>query len=288
MERRTLLAGTATALAGLAGCLEGDGGRSPTDSPTTAPPTTDPSTRTDREDEETTATPASADVTVERVALQHGYVGPNSPDSIGLHDGDRQYLVADVAVDGGLGRDAFALGLDDERVTPSTPDRFYRTRWGDREWYAADRSRGLVLFVIPPGASAEAVSLTWPGGEHAVEGSIPDRIGLPAPSFDARFEMDGTTTPAEPPTVSIRVTSEEDTPRRFLGALNRTGPWVAYTPVARLDALVAPGETTTLTVDDDWYVPDEVSGVGDDETDLTYRLISLGGDATHDMRLVES
>lgn len=288
MKRRQVLAGATGVLAGLAGCISGGEGEQASREQSSTTTGTPPDGGTDGENETSTDGTATADVTVEHLALQHGYVAPNSPDSIGIRHEDRQYLVASVAVDGAVERDAFALALDGQTVAPTTPERFYRTSWGDEQWYAPEQSAGLLLFALPADAAAGSATLDWPGGHHEVGESITDRIGLEPPEMTVTFAMSETATPDDPPTVAIEVTNEGDRTRRFLGALNRSGPQIAYTPLARLSRLVDPGETVTVTYDDDWYNAGDDDGVGDDEPDLTYRLSSLGGGAHHEMRLVES
>lgn len=302
MKRRTMLATGVSVLAGLAGCIDGtDAGDGPgsaagasdtdsTDSPTPSPAEGEPVDGDGDGDTETTS--AGADVTVENVVLQHGYVVPSSPDSIGVRDGANQYLVASVTVDGSLPREAFGLAVGDETVSsPTTLDEFYRTRWGDEEWYERDRTSGLLLFRPMIESGDEEVRLTWPGGEHAVGGSIPDRLSRSTPVFSAAFDLPDTVAGETAPSVDIEVTNEGDSERRFLGALNRSGPLTAYAPLARVSELVGAGETVTITYDDSWFVPSggfDEERIGDGQADLRYHLHYPGGpDQTHDIELVK-
>lgn len=282
MHRRTYLATAAAAIGGIAGCVEdverGSGGRT-TDGTSTGddPPTT-------------TAEPTHADdpsVTVGDVALHHGYVAPSSPDSIGIHDEERQYLVAEVTVDGDLERDEIALRAGDASFSPVSPDRFYRTGWADESWYEAGDESGLVLFSPSAAPDAGEIRLVWPGGEHAIGGSIPDRLGAGVPSFTAAFDLPDTVAGATAPPVEIEVTNDEGIERRFLAAVNRTGPSIAYTPLERVSRLVEPGETETIVVGDSWYDGVSDDRVGDGEADVTYHLLWAGGEASADIRIVE-
>lgn len=124
----------------------------------------------------------------------------------------------------------------------------------------------------------------------ALSGSLGSRSGQDdgtTPTTESR----GTTTPTarsgEPAAgVTVEVTNEGSTASRFIGALNRVGPLVAYTRVARLSELVAPGERTTISVADSWGGMPADERIGDDTADVTYRLAFVGGEDSADVRLV--
>jgi len=276
MKRRAFVASAGGTLAAVAGCL---GTRRRSDDP----PRTDEGTRT------ATPTPTSeptADVTVESLHLQYGVVTPTSPDSIGVVNSDTPYLVAAVRVDGALPRDAFGLRTGDVRHAPTRLDRLYRTAWGDDHWYERGRTEGLVLFEAPSEAT-DHPRLTWPGGEHPIDGSIVARLDSSDPQFTASLDV-----PSEhddestAPPVTVEVTNEGSTTGRFIGALNRVGPRVAYTPVVRLSELVAGGERATISVSDSWGGRPADERVGDDDPDVTYHLDFGGGEDSADIRLV--
>lgn len=307
MRRRTFLATAGAGLAGvvgLAGCLNvGDGGPgdgTPTgDAGPTATPTDAPTTTTDRDpttaespstDEPTTTTSESgtADVTVRSLHLQYGLVTPSSPDSIGTWNTDTPYLMALVAVDGDLPRTEFTLAVGGERIGPTEQTRLYRTAWGEYEWYARDRPGGVLAFELPTGDPDGSMTLTWPGGERSVDEDVGPRLAAGPPQFSASLSLPETHDNLDAPPVEIEITNEDDVPRRFLGALNRVGPRIAYIPVTRVSEMVPPGETVTLTVDDDWSGMPGDERIGDGEPDVTYRLHYAGGEAVGEIRIVES
>lgn len=276
MQRRTFVAGGV--LASLTGCL---GARPPQADGTT--PTTE-STRT------TTATARSgqpaAGVTVESLHLQYGVVIPTSPDSIGVSNPETPYLVASVRVDGPLPWDGFGLEVGDVRYSPTRLDRLYRTSWGDDHWYERGRTDGLVLFEAPT-AVADTLRLTWPGSERRIDDDIVARLGGSAPQLSASLDVPTTHESGTEPDVAVEVTNEGSTASRFLGALNRTGPQVAYTPITRLSELVPAGERTTIPVADSWVGMPADERIGDGEADVTYRLDFVGGEDSAEIRLVD-
>jgi hypothetical protein len=303
MRRRALLTTLAGGLAALTGCL-GDTGpgsddgtpggtddSTPTDSPTPtgSPAETTPvdgtpdSTPTDSPVHQTPG--ISADVTVESLHLQYGVVMPDSPDSIGVEHVDTLYVVAAVDVDGELPPDDFALEAGDQSFEPTQIDRLYRTSWGDESYYEGSGA-GLLLFELSTGLSDP--KLTWPGGEQSVGESASARLDAGPPQFSASFDMPETHEGTEAPPVDIEVTNEGDTEARFLGALNRVGPLVAFTPVARVSELVDAGATTTLTVEDSWSGDVGEERVGDGDTDVTYHLHYGEKSTSAEIRLVES
>lgn len=305
MRRRTFLSTAGGGLAGavgLSGCLNvGDGGTgdetptsntgpTPTDAPTT---TTDPgsaNSETTPTDEPTTTAgeTGTADVTVRSLHLQYGLVTPSSPDSIGTWNTDTPYLMALVAVDGDLPRSDFTLAVGDEERNPTKKTRLYRTAWGDYQWYARGRPGGLLAFELPTGAPDGSMRLTWPGGERSVETEIGPRLAAGSPTFSASLSLPETHDSLEAPPVEIEITNEDDVPRRFLGALNRVGPSIAYIPVTRLSGMVPPGESVTLTVEDSWYELPPDDRIGDGEPDVTYHLHYAGGEDSARIRVVES
>ncbi|RMB23797.1 hypothetical protein ATH50_1027 [Haloplanus aerogenes] len=261
-------------LAALTGCL---GNRRQSDGP---PPT---GTRT------RTATPTrtdepTADVTVESLHLQYGVVTPSSPDSIGISHADTPYLVASVRVDGPLSWEAFGLRMADVRYAPTRLDRLYRTTWGEDHWYERGRSDGLVLFEAPSTATDD-LQLIWPGGERPVDDGIVARLDGETPRLSASFDVPETHDGRTAPDITIDVTNEGSTAGRFLGALNRVGPVVAYTPVTRLSRLVPAGESETISVADSWGGSPAEERLGDGEPDVTYRLDYPGGEDAAAIRL---
>jgi hypothetical protein len=295
MKRRTLLASVAGGVAAVAGCLS-DSGTSddPTDTetPTDTPTDVHTPTPTDAPNDGTptpTDTPGSdSDVSVTDVRLQHGVVTPSSPDSIGVFSEDTQYLAASLTVDGSLSREDITLEAGTETFAPTTEVRLFRTAWGDAEWYTDERGSGVVLFEGVQRATDDDPRLTWPGGEWSLGDAVASRLGQDAPEFTVEMKAPKTHDSTSPPPLHIDVTNESERTGRFLGALNRQGPRVAYTPVEVLSEVVPAGETTTLSVSDDWMGLPSEERIGDGDPDVTYSLDYLGGEASAEIRVVES
>lgn len=283
MQRRAFLASAGGTVAALAGCLGTRPPQSGGSTPTTASAST-PRTPSSTQTAEPTLT---ADVAVDSLHLQYGVVTQASPDSIGVSNADTPYLVASVSVDGSLSWERFGLREGDVLSSPTRIDRLYRTSWGDDHWYEAGRPDGLVLFEAPS-TSTKHLRLMWPGGERPVGAGIVERINASAPQLSVSLDAPSTHDSATAPPVSVEVTNGSEVERRFLGALNRIGPRIAYTPVARLSELVPAGETVTLSVSDSWSGLPSVDRLGDDTPDVTYRLHSSSGEQSAEIRLVDS
>lgn len=282
MRRRSFVASTLAGIGTISGCLATDSASPPSEPETNEPPMTTANTPT------ATAEPTPTyDVTVGSLQLQYGLVKPNSPDSIGITNPEAPYLVASVHVDGPLEYDEFGLTMGDVRHSPTKPERLYRTSWGDDQWYEAGRGAGLLVFDAPS-MPTKHLRMTWPGGEQPIDEAIIDRIDGSPPQFTASIDVPETTSSTDAPPVEIEVSNEGEKPGRFLGALNRTGPLIAYAPIARLSELVPARATSTITVSDSWAgLPDE-ERIGDDSPDVTYRLDYAGGDDSARIRLVDS
>ena len=297
MRRRALLS-TVAGLAALTGCTgAGDSGdasdasdarsKTPTGSATAGTEGGTPADATPTDRTPAQRTPAvSADVTVESLELQYGVVVPTTPDSIGVDRVGTPSVLAAVDVNGELPPSEFAVEVGDRSFEPTRIDRLYCTSWGGEEYYGGS-GRGLLLFELAVGASGDA-RLTWPDGEHSLDAAAGARLDRGPPAFSASFDLPETHEGTEAPTVGIEVTNEGDAPARFLGALNRTGPLVAYAPVARVSELVEAGATATLTVDDRWSGTPTDGIVGDGEPDVTYHLHYGETSASADVRLVRS
>lgn len=284
MRRRALLANAAGSLPLLAGCVDSAGERagSPTADQDAATPTDDPSTPppTHANDHE---------VTVESVHQQWGYVSPNSPDSIGVTNADTRYVVARISVDGPLRRDRIGVGMGDQVVRPlefeddGSFDRLYRTSWGDDEYYASGNTSGLVYFEVEIVPDGVAVDLLWPGGEYSIEGALRERLGRRAQPMAAELDVPEEYAGDSPPSAGVDVTNQGDVTGRFLGAVNRVGPHVAYAPIERISGLVDPGGTRHFSITDDWMDPPSEEDRGDGEVDVTYHLHWAGGRTSADI-----
>jgi hypothetical protein len=230
MYRRRVLA-----LCGLvlgAGC-QGETGDTETVTPVPSPA-----------DSETATGPPPA-VTVTDAAVTPGVVVPGT-DSISVDSTDGQYLVLTTTVEGsGSDRAAFSFRFDGATYSPET---FRNGLYRDGEWGRQfTEVGGPLAFDLPETGTARDARLSWPGGEWTPPESVRARLEAPSPSFE--IALDGPDAVAEPatPTLTITVTNTGEVPGRYVVALNRTGPRVAYTPVGRFDGELGPGETETVT-----------------------------------------
>ncbi|WP_193571711.1 hypothetical protein [Haloarcula sp. JP-L23] len=263
MRRRTLLALCGSLVAG-SGCLDLTPDSVPADETVTPVPerTTESGTHDDQ----------IPTVDLASVVVQPGVVAPNSPDSIGVFADAGQYLLVDVAVDGPLpDRSAFAVRFDGSTYTPMA---FTSGLYRNGEWGAGygDGSDGVLVFELPETGDASDARLTWDHGAVPFPTSVTASLEAPLPSFSVA--LDGPTSVAadDDPTVRVRVTNEGDRPGRYALALNRTGPRVAYAPVARIVGELDPGASTTRELDA------ENPYVADPPREAVYRLDAADGD----------
>ncbi len=219
-------------------------------------------------------------------------MAPNSPDSVGVARSDRRFLVARVAADEPIPADRIVLTIGDRPVAPLSFGREadrrapYRTTWGDESYYDGGPGTGLLYYRLGDVPEGVDVALAWPGGERPVEGGRRRRLGRPAPPFAATVDAPGEYAGGDAPGVTVVVTNEGDRTGRFLGALNRAGPSIAYTPVARVTGLVDPGGTVRLDVADDWHDPPDGDDRDDGEVDVRYHLRHADGEDTAEIRSV--
>ena len=277
MRRRTLLALTGSSVAGLAGCLGETRTGGTTDS--TTGPTTDSTATTDRRT--ATETTVNADVSIAVDALQPGLVTRNSPDSIGVHPTDGQYLLLDVTAEGPAppAAEDFAFQLGETRRAPVTMEQSWRIWrfYGEKNWrYDADSGEGLLLFELPESADAPGpaeAELAWPGGEWRPEDELRRRLVAPEPPLSVSADFPDEVAASENPTIGVSVTNDGDVPGRFVAGLNRAGPMVAHMPVSRISMLVPAGETGTWELNDDSLMGGySEENVGDGDPDMTYYL----------------
>ncbi|WP_226010555.1 hypothetical protein [Halomicrobium salinisoli] len=286
MRRRVLLAALSASLS-LSGCIDDSSGEDP---PTEQQPVDGTDTGTAERTADEPATGSTPEITVRDVTLQYGLVGL-SDDAIYVDQHETAFVVADVAVEGDVLRDAFELRVDDAAVTASDPDARYRHRSDEDDWYDGDGRGALLISPSQSGLEGEPpeLRLSWPGGEHALDDGLAERLVRGPPTFDATVDA-----PAEVPAdeadgeheVTVEATNRGDGSARFLAGVNRTGPQIAYTTVERLTALVDPGETVTVSLSDDWMGPPPAERVGDGESDVTYELAWNGGFDSTEIRVV--
>jgi hypothetical protein len=242
MNRRRLLALCGTVLA-TPGCVSMSNGTvGGNDAVTPAPP---PDTGTD--DESNTRGTAGS-VSVTDATVQQGVVGPDSPDSIGVFDDAEQYLVVTVAVDGPAPeREAFQLRADGDRVQPAAfGNGLYRGGdWGVR--YDADG--GPLVFPLPETVAGDGLRLEWPGGSWTPTEQVRTRLAAPLPPFAVSLDGPTRVDADDDPRITVDATNVGEVPGRFVLALNRSGPRVAYAPVGRITGVLDPGESWSATYD---------------------------------------
>lgn len=268
MYRRRVLALCGLAVAGT-GC-QSDTGDTETVTPVPSPGVS----------ETDTGPPPS--VTVTEAVVAPGVVLP-AVDSIVVEPADGQYLVLTTAVEGSkVDRPAFAFRFDGSAYSP---EAFRNGLYRDGEWGRQfTEAGGPLVFDLPETGSASDARLSWPGGEWTPPETVRAALEAPLPSFD--ITLDGPERVAEParPTLEITVTNTGDVAGRYVIALNRTGPRVAYAPVDRFDGELAPGETARISHEGKSPYVD-----GTEPREVTYRLRTPDeqNDATHRITPVE-
>ena len=221
-------------------------------------------------------------VTVTDAAVMPGVVVPGT-DSITVRSTAGQFLVLTAAIQGSeVDRAAFSLRFDGSMYSPET---FRNGLYRDGEWGRQfTEAGGPLVFDLPETGSASDTRLSWPGGEWTPPEAIQDRLQVPLPAFD--ITLDGPEQVTEPakPTLSITVTNTGDTAGRYVIALNRTGPRVAYAPVGRFDGELKPGETAAITRDGKTPYVDDT-----EPREVIYRLRAPKdhNDATHRIKPVD-
>ncbi|MHB9288273.1 hypothetical protein ACKVMT_14690 [Halobacteriales archaeon Cl-PHB] len=255
MKRRTYLISAATLVA-TTGCLgtssdgtSGDGG-TPTD------------------EDDGTPTPTPSQVLFGPTAVQPGYITRSTPDSIGVLEDAGQYLLAKASHQDGQvpKRSAFELQIGDETVTPEE----LRTLYVDGEYplvYDQSETSGWLVFGVPEGVSADAATVTWPGGEWRVPSDLVESLTKQPAAFEVTFEAPDTVTADETPTLTMEVTNPSDVDGTFVYAMNRVGPAIAYTPVRGAAIDVGAGKTVTKT----WE-----GKAPDADASVTYHLNTVG------------
>ena len=249
MHRRRLLSLCGAGLVGLAGCAgETPGGGTDTPTPT-----------------------ADTAVAVERARALPWLVALNTPDSIAVGgDDDERYVLVTVNAtdaDEPPAREAFTLSVGEETHTPTTDLGFGGSldsyHFLGPSVYDAERPSGDLPFAVPERESAPTVALTWPGfdDERSLEGAG-EVLARHDPSFEVE-SFGAESDDAGEATLSATVHNTGDARGWFVGALNRTGPSTAYTPVTGTAFEVGAGETETWT-----HVDDSVGSSGT----ATYRF----------------
>ncbi|NHN64155.1 hypothetical protein G9463_12695 [Haloarcula sp. JP-Z28] len=221
-------------------------------------------------------------VTVTDAAVMPGVVVPGT-DSITVQPADGQFLVLTTTIRGsGVDRTAFSLRFDGSTYSPET---FRNGLYRDGEWGRQfTETGGPLVFNLPETGSASDTQLSWPGGKWTPPEAVRDRLQIPLPSFDITLGGPEQVTEPAKPTLSITVTNTGDTAGRYVIALNRTGPRVAYAPVGRFDGKLKPEETAVITHDGKTPYVDDT-----EPREVIYRLRAPKdyNDATHRIKPVD-
>ena len=250
MRRRHLLALCGAGLAGLAGCTSGqptEGNPSGTGTPDGG--TDGPGGTTTTPDRSTPASPLDASV----LALQPAVVRLATPDSLGVSsEPDTQYLFLSVSVTAGEppARSELVFRFDGDEYGPlgaDGPEDLWRLYNDEGSRYDADRGEGWVCFPLPATGAPEGAGLTCADNVWVPSPDIRARLAAESPPLSVSWSVPDSVEAGASPAVEVSVTNEGDRDGRFVGALNRSGPRVAYTPVAAASRLVPAGRTETWT-----------------------------------------
>jgi hypothetical protein len=244
--RRGVLGVGGTTLALLAGCL---GSRSSPEEASENPTQTTT----------TTTTSEPADVTVSNVQTTPELVALDSPDSIGTFgERDEQFVLVTILVEGESGPpvEAFSLTTDESSFEPIPPNDLpaYGRLWN--RGYAYDETAdlghggqsGYLVFRVPKPLEPAGATFRGPGGQFALDSNVRRRLARPP----TEFVVNDVTAPeavesGREVTVSATIENTGSADGTFVGALNRVGPLVAYTPVERVELELSAGESTTWT-----------------------------------------
>ncbi|MFC5369125.1 hypothetical protein [Salinirubrum litoreum] len=282
MRRRALLVGCAGTLGGLAGCLTG--GR---DDPAGA---TDQS-ETPRPTDRATATPTpSPSVSASLISLQPAVV-TFVTDSITVSGETSQYLFVAVDVEDGEppAVDEFTFWFAGAEAPPLEPQGSY---WSDYNpgatRYSRKQGEGWLAFDLPATGDASGAALRWPGGEWTPPQALRERLSAPAPPLSLEWSVPETAELYTTPTLGFTVTNTGELDGRFVAALNRIGPRVAYAPITSVSRRIPAGETLRFEVTDRFDLDDPGGDeVGDEMADLSYVLQLPEGERRREVRLVE-
>ncbi|WP_277541638.1 hypothetical protein [Haloarcula laminariae] len=230
MRRRALLALVGSLAAG-SGCT----GTSDDPAEATVTPAPVP-TRAESRTEHVVATAA---------AVQPGVVTAGD-DSIGVTDDAGQYLVLYLEGDA-PDRSAVEFRFSGASYTPEDLGRpLYRGDFG-RETYGEDG--GPLVFGLPETGDGTDAELAWGNGSVAPPAALVERLEDPLPPFSVSIDGPETVADGSDPQITVSVANEGTGAGRYVLALNRQGPRVAYVPVTRLAGELDAGADVTHTVD---------------------------------------
>lgn len=272
MRRRRLLGAFSAGVGAFGGCLSRlDDERALGD---------DATDRTDTSDD------ANDAIEVTDATVTPAVVGANSPDSMGTY-GDRgeQYVLATVAADDlqAPPPDEFALAAGGAEYPARTEVGYTSRLWEREEPYGEDAGfEGWLAFRLPKPLDVDGAAVTWDGGEYALGDDAVAELARPPTDWEVRsFTAPDAVALGEEATVSLTVENVGDADGTFVGALNRVGPWVAYTPQAAVSLDVAAGETATWEFG---HTPQEQYADGDaSEREMRFHLQWRGDKLTREV-----
>lgn len=262
MNRRRFLSLCGVTVAG-AGC-QGDADDAGTVTPVPAPTSSEAPEH------------SQATVGVTDAAVVPGVIEPGD-DSISVTTPDGQYLVLTTVVNGAsLAQSDLSFRFDG---TPYSPEGFRNGLYRDGEWGKRfTENGGPLVFDLPETGAADDARLGWPGGEWTPPQAVRAGLEAPLPPFDIALDGPTRVGDGDDPVLELTVTNTGEGPGRYVLALNRIGPRIAYAPAGRFDGELAAGEATTITHD----AKSPYDG-GGDPREVTYRLDAPGtrNDAVH-------
>ncbi|QCJ47711.1 MULTISPECIES: hypothetical protein [Haloprofundus] len=222
-------------------------------------------------------TTSTVDLAVRDIVSTPTLVIPNSPDSIGTYgESDEQFVVAAVA---GLGRssarhESVELAGGGATYQPAElgeiTNREYLWANGTRFRASAEET---VLFTVPKPIEANEATVQWPGGSHVLNEDTVRKLGRPPTEFEVTEFFTPKSVPSgETVTVTLVVENVGDVSGTFIGALNRSGPSVAYTPVTSIALELKSAESATWTYS---YTP--YADPSDEEATMNFTMDWRGG-----------
>ncbi|MFB6224190.1 MAG: hypothetical protein ABEH86_11035 [Haloarcula sp.] len=216
-------------------------------------------------------TAASAQAEITDAAVTPAVVLPND-DSLSVATTSGQYLVLNATVEGTpLDRSTFAFRFDGTAYKPSEFENgLYRNgEWGRR----FTETGGPLVFDLPEIGTSTDARVTWPDDEWVPPEPVRTRLEAPLPSFDVTLDGPVRVDESDAPTLEITVTNTGDVSGRYVIALNRVGPRIAYAPVGRFDGELEPGDTDSISRSAKSPYAD-----GTEPRKVTYRLDAPGED----------
>ena len=245
-SRRDVLGLSGAGIALLAGCTNTSPDSGSTATTETVEESTEPYDTT-----EPRTTTETYDVSIEEVDVTPEIVAPNTPDSIGVYgERDEQFVVVQYLTDGETKPDwsDFSLVAEGDAYEPEDPERTYYgySLWDDEGY--VNSTEGYLIFSLPKPLDADEATIRWPGGERALSKRAVERLARPPTDFTVReFSAPEVVEIGEEVTLTVVVENTGDVDGTFVGALNRIGPDVAYTPVKAVSLEIEADESATWT-----------------------------------------